>query len=48
MFLKKLLYHQLRMSELPLVALVSYKHNVATKHWRSKLLTTNELWLLEM
>ena len=31
-----------------LVILVSYKHNVATKHGSSKPLATNELWLLEL
>ena len=28
--------------------LVLYKHNVVAKHRSSKLLTTNELWLLEL
>ena len=31
-----------------LPTLVSYKHNVATKHGRSKPLIDRELWLLEL
>ena len=39
-----LFYYQLRMRELRSLV----KHNVAAKHGSSKLLTCNELWLLEL
>ena len=43
-FLINLFWHQLGMSKLPwLHSLI--KHNVAAKHWSSKPMTSNELWL---
>ena len=47
-FFEKVALASTRHERTTLVALVSYKHNVAAKHVSSKLLTTNELWLLEL
>ena len=47
-FLKKLLLASTVHERTTMATLISYRHNVATKHGTSKLLTTNELWLQEL